>query len=371
MTSGTNLVFFAWDYTNFYLSVNGGIPVIGSNAIPGSATTMYIGANTTTGRTPIMNFGELVVYNQYFERSERQLLEGYLAWKWALQGNLPLNHPFSKESPTGATVSETGALNIPAQIASLTTWLDAADSTTINLKSGFLVQQWYDKSATSDIFTGDDLPTYTNTPTGSPSLPGVYFSESNSLRGTVNAAIGSGVGTCFMVATVGNNAQVFMGGYVDGTPRNGNSFGLMSVDKVITSPIQGVDRVNRNPLLGGLFNTNPTTVLFARMNATIDPPTGDGSYSFKTPVNQTEVINNIQKVWQPSVPLPSPWNLGFISTNPAPQDSYIHEFLCFSESFTDTQRFVVEGYLAWKWGIQSQLPVGHPYKNARPQSYSA
>jgi hypothetical protein len=371
MTSGTNLVFFAWDYTNFYLSVNGGIPVIGSNAIPGSATTMYIGANTTTGRTPIMNFGELVVYNQYFERSERQLLEGYLAWKWALQGNLPLNHPFSKESPTGATVSETGALNIPAQIASLTTWLDAADSTTINLKPGFLVQQWYDKSATSDIFTGDDLPTYTNTPTGSPSLPGVYFSFSNSLRGTVDAAIGSGVGTCFMVATVGNNAQVFMGGYVNSTPRNGDSFGLMSVDLVITSPIQGVDRVNRNPLLGGLYDTNPTTVLFARMNATINPPTGDGSYSFKTPVNQTEVINNIQRLWQPSVPSPSPWNLGFISTNPAPQDSYIHEFLCFSESFTDSQRFVVEGYLAWKWGIQSQLPVDHPYKNARPQSYSA
>jgi len=371
MTPGTNLVFFAWDNSNFYLSVNGGIPVIGSNAIPGSATTMYIGANSTSGRTPIMNFGELVVYNQYFERSERQLLEGYLAWKWALQGKLPPNHPFSKESPTGATVSETGALNIPAQIASLTTWLDAADSTTIILKDGVLVQQWYDKSATSDIFTGTDLPTYTNTPTGSYSLPGVYFSTSNSLRGTVNAAIGSGVGTCFMVATVGVNAQVFTGGYVNSTPRNGDSFGLMSVDEVVTSPIQGIDRVNRNLLLGALYEPNPTTVLFARMNATIDPPTGDGSYSFKTPVNQTEVINNVQKVWQPSVPSPSPWNLGFISTNPAPQDSYIHEFLCFSEYFTDTQRFVVEGYLAWKWGIQSKLPVDHPYKNARPQSYSA
>ena len=26
----------------------------------------------------------------------------------------------------------------------------------------------------------------------------------------------------------------------------------------------------------------------------------------------------------------------------------------------------VEGYLAWKWGIEGNLPVGHPYKNAAP-----
>ena len=25
-----------------------------------------------------------------------------------------------------------------------------------------------------------------------------------------------------------------------------------------------------------------------------------------------------------------------------------------------------EGYLAWKWGLVSNLPSGHPYKNAAP-----
>ena len=25
-----------------------------------------------------------------------------------------------------------------------------------------------------------------------------------------------------------------------------------------------------------------------------------------------------------------------------------------------------EGYLAWKWGLQSNLPISHPYKNAAP-----
>lgn len=367
MATGTNLVFFAWDNTNSYLSVNGGTPVVGSNAIPGSATTMYVGTNIGTCNSPTMNFGELVVYNQYFEQSERQLLEGYLAWKWSIVSKLPSGHPFSKISPIGATVSETGALNIPAQIGSLTTWLDAADSSTIKLQ-GTSVNEWSDKSATSDVFTGSNLPTYSNT--GGPFLPGVYFEGANSLRGTVNAAIQSGVGTCFMLATIiGNNGQVFTGGYVSGTPKIGDSFGLMCVDKSVTCPFQSDARVNRNPLLGTL-NTAPT-VLFARMNTSGIPSTGEGSYGFATPVNQKEIIRDTETFWQPSVPSASPWNLGFISTNPALQDFYLHEFLCFSEYFTESQRFVVEGYLAWKWGIQSQLPMEHPYKNARPQSYSA
>ena len=365
MTSGTNLVFFAWDYSNFYLSVNGGIPVIGSNAIPGSATTMYIGANTTTGTTPIMNFGELVVYNQYFEKSERQLLEGYLAWKWSVVTKLPGSHPFSKQSPTGATVVDTDALNTPAQIASLTTWLDAADSATIVQSLG-KVTQWYDKSATSDVFLGTTTTAPTYSTTNGPYLPGVYFSGQNALRGTVSAAIASGVGTCFMLATIsGNNGQVFTGDYVSTTtPAVGKSFGLTCVDKNVTSPLQSDARVNRNPLPGVLSTT--TSILYSQMNAAITSKIGVGSYGFTTPTNVVSIVNNQSVSWQPSVPSTSPWNLGYLSTYNAQQDFYLHEFLCFSEYFTETQRFVVEGYLAWKWRIQSQLPVGHPYKNVRP-----
>lgn len=31
-----------------------------------------------------------------------------------------------------------------------------------------------------------------------------------------------------------------------------------------------------------------------------------------------------------------------------------------------TQRQLIEGYLAWKWGLQASLPVGHPYAGAPP-----
>ena len=31
-----------------------------------------------------------------------------------------------------------------------------------------------------------------------------------------------------------------------------------------------------------------------------------------------------------------------------------------------SNRQLIEGYLAWKWGLQASLPVGHPYKSAAP-----
>ena len=35
-------------------------------------------------------------------------------------------------------------------------------------------------------------------------------------------------------------------------------------------------------------------------------------------------------------------------------------------TITTINRNKLEGYLAWKWGIQSYLPAGHPYLSAPP-----
>lgn len=33
---------------------------------------------------------------------------------------------------------------------------------------------------------------------------------------------------------------------------------------------------------------------------------------------------------------------------------------------TTTERQLIEGYMAWRWGVQAQLPVGHPYAGGAP-----
>ncbi len=45
-------------------------------------------------------------------------------------------------------------------------------------------------------------------------------------------------------------------------------------------------------------------------------------------------------------------------------NSEIAEFLIYSKALTVPERQQIEGYLAWKWGLQANLITGHPYKNS-------
>jgi hypothetical protein len=47
-------------------------------------------------------------------------------------------------------------------------------------------------------------------------------------------------------------------------------------------------------------------------------------------------------------------------------DGNIAEIVIFNSSLGTTDRQKMEGYLAWKWGLEANLPVGHPYKSAAP-----
>ena len=353
--------------------LNGIFQSSAASAIRASSTSdpLTIGSWNGVGEYYGGTLYELIVYSQYLEQSERQLLEGYLAWKWNILNKLPADHPFGIQSPIGATVSETGALNIPGQIAGLTTWLDAADSATVSVGSGSVVTRWRDKSASIDLFTpttSQQSPIYSNTPIttagGFAFFPGVYFSGTQFLGGTVNSGVGdTGVGTCFMVATVGTGAQVLTGGVTGGVYQLGNSFGFVSVDNSIIAPFQGTQPQYGNVVKSGreALAAGPT-VFFSRINVALNG--GDGSFNFGTPAN----VGTDTTFWQPYTPSSTPWVLGYTGSYPTQQDFYLHEFLCFSTYLNTTQRHVIEGYLAWKWRIQFKLPSGHPYKNARPQS---
>ena len=66
----------------------------------------------------------------------------------------------------------------------------------------------------------------------------------------------------------------------------------------------------------------------------------------------------------------------FFACNPANQSGdfdiggqyQIYEMLLYNAYLNTTDRQKVEGYLAWKWGLQANLPGGHPYASAAPQS---
>lgn len=77
---------------------------------PNAATTLTNSSVTETLNIGSRNDGaavffngnlyEMIICNVSLGVSDQQKMEGYLAWKWGLQGNLPANHPYKSISPT-------------------------------------------------------------------------------------------------------------------------------------------------------------------------------------------------------------------------------------------------------------------------------
>jgi hypothetical protein len=90
-----------------YLGVNGGVF---SKTTSGLSVTNFSGTSFTlnvgTYINDPLNYNmkgttcEIIFYNSAVSDGQRQQVEGYLAWKWGLQGSLPSNHPYSKWPPS-------------------------------------------------------------------------------------------------------------------------------------------------------------------------------------------------------------------------------------------------------------------------------
>ena len=79
--------------------VNTGSIVLNGSLIASTSLTETIESSATTifGRTSLLSkitIGELIIISGGASTTDRQRLEGYLAWKWGLTANLPNNHPF-------------------------------------------------------------------------------------------------------------------------------------------------------------------------------------------------------------------------------------------------------------------------------------
>jgi hypothetical protein len=59
---------------------------------------------------------------------------------------------------------------------------------------------------------------------------------------------------------------------------------------------------------------------------------------------------------------------GQAGTSTNSYQSYLAEVLVFNTGLSQANRQIVEGYLAWKWGLQASLPNTHPYYDAGPSA---
>jgi hypothetical protein len=327
---------FWWDGLSAYNYVNGGALTATVDVPDGLTFTVD---NFGVGRysnTPKNYQGELILLNTT-DTDTRQRVEGYLAWKWGLVDRLPVDHPYKNDKPR-----QTGFWT-PEQTTTAA-WYDASDTNTIT-ESGGAVSQWSDKSGNSNHATQG---TGTNQPT----------TNSRTMNG-LNTLDFDGVDS-FMDAPafgVTNPASVFFVFEVD------NDGSYMIIDRGsgfdrFTGDNDSYPQLFVDSRFDGLPTGMPTT------GAHIVSKQCDVTSTYDTYLNGTLAHSAIAttKTFTDAVSI-----IGGTTGGAGNRlDGAISEIIVLDENPSLVTRQKIEGYLAWKWGLVSNLPVDHPYKSFPP-----
>jgi hypothetical protein len=311
-----------------------------------------IGNGTQNGTQPFNGqIGEVLQYNVSLTPFNRQKVEGYLAWKWGIQSNLTTSHPFRAAPPYSNSVF------IPTMFSSLQLWLDGSDpnGTGTAPANGTTFTTWSDKSGKNNnaaIYSGAPL-SYSNNAINTYSAP--YMSNSAG-SSQLRAAIASNTFT--------NSFQAFAVFKV--TTEIGNTTILTRGTNNKPGPW---DLSQQGRLVGDANNFNSSNASFNLQGATSNCLFVYGStsnqwneYVFGTLCN---TFNWSPVYWGDPAPYVyigerADGNHNFIG--------YYGEILLYNRVLSDPDRQTVEGYLAWKWGLQGNLPLTHPYKFTSPSS---
>jgi len=326
----------------------------GSQTPAGAATVngMVIG-NWTTPNTAyafIGQMGEFIVYSTALNTGQREQVEGYLAQKWGLTSQLPGGHlGLTRTLYNGRAYQSRVPLSPlpiypnfnPKNLTGTTCklWLDGADpaGTGTPPSTGTSVTTWTDKSDFGNHFGGS--ATY--------SLDTTYNKKGLAFNGN---SFSQNNGSLYSISTAA---------YTIFTVHRFSGIGLIGeIFRAAPSSTQIFFRQHNNTL--EILNTNQNYIVYTGTGSDSSSISGVGCMnvgntssagylngtSFGTAVSGTSA--NI------ALFIGSYMGLGefFVGT--------MFEIIIYNTSLTTNQQQQVEGYLAWKWGLQTSLASGHP-----------
>lgn len=229
--------------------------------------------------------------------------------------------------------------------ADLTLWLDASEASSITL-NGSTVAQWNDKSGNNRHATqptAASQPTYT--PSGLNGKPIITFPGDGN-RGFVLASgvpiprdmtsVSQGLGYLYSANTASERIAYFGLGP--------NLFWSTATGSPANLPIPGRDNTSTFIEQYTAQNNNWEVLLNGSVAAS-----GTISVSW---TNNNE-LTQIGLKWGASTSIPS-WT------------GIIAEIVWTNAVMSLADRQKLEGYLAWKWGLEADLPVAHPFKTIPP-----
>jgi hypothetical protein len=254
--------------------------------------------------------------------------------------------------------------NLP--VGSLSLWCDAADLSTITVVSGG-VSQWSDKSGNNrhattavrrpalSLNVQNALSAITFTASSATKLDTPAFSIAPN-REFCSFAVVSGAGLIAPSNTFpriwtalgsgDSQSSIYSQGFFGCGSSNGTAM-LIAGGSGVTQPQVTSLPTNQAVLLSGRFGTagqSANTSSISAFGGTIS------SLASQTGALSTSGIRIGANTGASSV---SAWN------------SWIGEVIL-TTGISLAQSVVVEGYLAWKWGLQGNLPTTHPFKNRAP-----
>ncbi len=316
--------------------------------LTGNSIGILLGSGTNGGINTVSEqfngyIGEVILFTTALTTTQRQQIEGYLALKWGLQPNLPNSHPYKTQVPikSGPNINSLSVGSrvqwLPTRISGCQLWLDGADTTSFTLNGGSITQ-WNDKSGNGNHAQQGTLA---NSPTLSSS--NVNFNGSQWFTTSITSA--PTAESFFIVLNTSKNDTIDIFA--------GTSSGFREVILYNTNIYVGKFGTAPTGLNGGLISTN-TRLQF--------------NYQFTTSVLTFSVSGSVTASGTPPFTFTGSGTSYIGSSTYSPNNfvGSINEIVYFNSSLTFPQRQQVEGYLAWKWGLQSSLPSTHPFAKWPP-----
>ena len=304
-----------------------------------------------------MIVAEILCYNVAVTAGQRQQIEGYLAWKWNLIANLPSTHPY-KNAPPGLPVPSVplrltmaNRFFQPTNIAGCALWFDGMDinGNGTSFTNGASVNTWVDKSGNGRNATGTVAATYDST--------GKYvnFTGTNyySLASNAGSFVVNSYFSFFWVerlqASAASISRAFMG-----TDSTGTNQGLHMAYYGTT------------PMRFGFF-ANDLDCFPAAFVSAGSQPIRIWSFVFNPSFRAIYLNGAIQSSDANNTQLTA-WATPLIGRAFSGNNyiGFMYEILGYGGQIQTAQRQNIEGYLAWKWGLQDNLPSNHPWKKWPP-----
>jgi len=307
-----------------------------------------------TGQDGIV--GEIIVVDGISTIENRQKIEGYLAHKWGLTGNLPSNHPYKTKKP------QRTSLWTPSKITTAG-WWDASDTSTITHVGG-AVSQLNDKS-------GNNNHAVQGVGANQPALVTTQFSGRQTIQFEADNDDHLDVPNHASLNFDATGLSMFMvlrKGLFLNQGSGVNAF--MSKGDAVTASQSYKIRMSGGGISTEIMGGSDFTV----NKVDTDTPTIYLINSVTTPGVQHEGWINGTSLGVDNTGAGLSDNIDPLRIGGDPGSSSRFASMHFAElvlvptvmSTADRQK--MEGYLAWKWGFNHQLPDTHPYKRRPPMA---